>query len=73
MSKLKPGYIMCQPLDWADLRLFLIKRPWVREYWGDTIYDAIKSRETEKLDPRLMRELSVWVDGYKGGGDEQAA
>ena len=58
--------IICEPLDWADIRLFFLENPKARaqlELNIDQINDII-SGDTSELRNALMRELSVWIDGY---------
>jgi hypothetical protein len=57
--------VMVQSLDWADLRAFLVRRKWLRERIGEDIFDAICQENTSQLSGLLMRELSLYVAGYK--------
>ena len=52
---------------WEEIRAFIAKRPFLRshEIVDDETYDAILDRRTGGLSGTLMRELSVFIDGYK--------
>lgn len=57
--------IVCELLDWEQIRSFLIKRKWLREHVGEKVFDLIIERKTHDLTGRLMYDLSLWIDGYK--------
>jgi hypothetical protein len=66
-KKVQSKRILCRPMDWADIRSFLIKRkPWIANAIGITDDDMHKicERDTIGLPNTLMRECSVWIDGY---------
>jgi hypothetical protein len=56
---------MSPSLDWEEVRQFLINQKFIRgnEIDEDT-FDAICDRRTKALPGTLLRELSVFIDGY---------
>ena len=65
--------VICKTRDWLEIRQFLIRRKFLR---GVAIteenFDAICNEETHGLSGVLMREMSIFIDGYhigRGGID----
>ncbi len=59
------GLVMAKSLDWEEIRMFLVRRKFIRGNELDCeTFDAICDRRTKGLSGTLMRELSVFIDGY---------
>ena len=57
--------VMAKTLDWEEIRAFLVRRKFLRgNELEEETYDAICDRRTLELSGTLMRELSVFIDGY---------
>ena len=57
--------LFVRPLDWFEIRSFLVRRRWLRSDIGEDLFDAIDQGNTVMLPVSLMREFAVWIDGYK--------
>ena len=55
---------MCRTMEFAEIRAFLVKRKFLRESIGEELFDRICNRDTADLPFSVMRELSIWIDGY---------
>ncbi len=64
MTTEKPERLFLKSRDWAELRAFLVRRKWLRDAIEADVYDAVCSGNTNDLSGKLLRELSVYVEGY---------
>ncbi len=51
--------------DLHEIRYFLVKRPFLRNVIEPDVFDAIRYRQWEEISGGLIRELSVFISGYK--------
>ena len=60
--------VIAKNLDWNEIRVFLVRRRFFRgNELDEESYDAICDRRFGDLSYTLMRELSVYIDGYLHG------
>lgn len=62
--------LLVEPLDWADVRQFVARRSWfIADAMGisEDVIRKIRDDDIADLSGSLLRELSVWIDGYKHG------
>ncbi len=67
--------LFCEPLDWADIRQFLVKRKLpIADAMGlsPSVFHKICDGDIRWLPRRLMRECSLWIDGYEQAELNQA-
>ena len=67
MTIKKSQFLFLQTRDWHELRMFLVRRKWLRDAIEPEVYDAVCDGETRNFSYRLMRELAVYVAGYIEG------
>jgi hypothetical protein len=57
--------LFLQTLDLHEIRRFLVKRQFLRGVIEPELFDAIRDRQWGEISGRLIRELSVFISGYK--------